>query len=207
MTALTGEKYQDMFVASYCARPEKKETWNDQARLLIKYYNARALCENDDISFIEYMKTKGDAFYLEKQPEWLMEIVPNTTVKREYGIHRSAQKIIDFLHGCLKQYMEETIYVEKTEEGETIRELQGVTKILDPVLLEEIIQYNDEKNADRIVAAELAIAQALKMDPIYGMTGGTEDDRIVSLFKRREKSQLFTESKGIFTRKKQKLFN
>jgi len=207
MTALTGEKYQDMFVASYCARPEKKETWNDQARLLIKYYNARALCENDDISFIEYMKTKGDAFYLEKQPEWLMEIVPNTTVKREYGIHRSAQKIIDFLHGCLKQYMEESIYVEKTEEGETIRELQGVTKILDPVLLEEIIQYNDEKNADRIVAAELAIAQALKMDPIYGMAGGIEDDRIVSLFKRHEKSQLFTESKGMFTRKKQKLFN
>ena len=206
MTALTGEKYQDMFVASYCARPEKKETWNEQARLLIKYYNARALCENDDISFIEYMKAKGDAFYLEKQPEWLLEIVPNTTVKREYGIHRSAQKIIDFLHGCLKQYMEEAIYVEKAEDGSTIRELQGVTKILDPVLLEEIIQYNDEKNADRIIAAELAIAQALKMDPIYGMSGGTSDERIASLFKKREKPQLFTESKGMFSRKKQKLF-
>ena len=66
MHEISGEKYQDMFVASYCARPDKKETWEEQARLLIKYYNARALCENDDISFIEYMKSKGDAHYLEK---------------------------------------------------------------------------------------------------------------------------------------------
>jgi len=27
--------------------------------------------ENDEISFIEYMKAKGDAHYLEKQPDWL----------------------------------------------------------------------------------------------------------------------------------------
>ena len=28
MHAISGDKYQDMFVASYCARPDKKETWN-----------------------------------------------------------------------------------------------------------------------------------------------------------------------------------
>jgi len=45
-------------------------------------------------------------------------------------------------------------------------------KIFDPVLLEEMIQYNEEGNFDRIIAAELAIAQAMKMDPIMGMIGG-----------------------------------
>ena len=135
MHDLTGEKYQDMFVASYCARPDKKETWEEQARLLIKYYNARALCENDDISFIEYMKSKGDAHYLEKQPQWLLEVVPNTTVKREYGIHRSARKIIDYLHTCLKRYMEDVIYSEKDEDGNTIKEVTGVSKMFDPMLL------------------------------------------------------------------------
>ena len=112
MHDITGEQYQDMFVASYVARPDNKDHWNEQARLLIKYYNARTLCENDDISFIEYMKSKGDAHYLERQPEWLKEIVPNTTVKREYGIHRSSQKIIDYLHTCLKKYIENPIFVE-----------------------------------------------------------------------------------------------
>ena len=207
MHDLTGEKYQDMFVASYCARPDKKETWEEQARLLIKYYNARTLCENDDISFIEYMKAKGDAHYLEKQPQWLMEVVPNTTVKREYGVHRSAQKIIDYLHNCLKKYMEEVIYREKDEDGNVTREQTGVSKIFDPVLLEEIIQYNDQGNFDRIVAAELAIAQALKMDPIMGKAGGSGDDRVKAMFASKQKNTLFSESRGMFNNtKKHKLF-
>jgi hypothetical protein len=205
MHEISGEKYQDMFVASYVARPDKKETWEEQARFLIKYYNARTLCENDDISFIEYMKSKGDAHYLEKQPEWLKEIVPNTTVKRDYGIHRSSQKIIDYLHTCLKKYMEAPIFVEKNEAGEVIREVLGVSKIFDPVLLEEIIQYNDQGNFDRIVAAELAIAQALKMDPIMGKIGGTSDERVASMFSKKRANVLFTEARGnMFGRSKNK---
>ena len=196
MHEISGEKYQDMFVASYCARPDKKETWEEQARLLIKYYNARALCENDDISFIEYMKAKGDAHFLERQPEWLKEIVPNTTVKRDYGIHRSAAKVIDYLHTCLKKYMESPIFVEKNDAGEVIREVLGVSKIFDPVLLEEIIQYNDQGNFDRIVAAELAIAQALKMDPIMGKIGGTSDERVASMFKKKRGNILFTDARN-----------
>jgi hypothetical protein len=207
MHDLTGEKYQDMFVASYCARPDKKETWEEQARLLIKYYNARTLCENDDISFIEYMKAKGDAHYLEKQPDWLKEVVPGTTVKRDYGVHRSAEKIRDYLHNCLKKYMGSVVYQEKDEDGKITKEVTGVSKIFDPVLLEEIIQYNDQGNFDRIVAAELAIAQALKMDPILGKVGGSSDPRLDAIFKPNNKNILFTESRGMFnTRKKSKLF-
>ena len=206
MHEITGEKYQDMFVASYCARPDKKEHWEEQARLLIKYYNARTLCENDDISFIEYMKAKGDAHYLEKQPQWLQEIVPNTTVKREYGVHRSAQKIIDYLHNCLKKYMEEKILIEKNDDGVIIKEVLGVSKMFDPVLLEEIIQYNDRGNFDRIVAAELAIAQALKMDPIMGKVGGSGDVRVKAMFASKNKNTLFSESRGLFNTKKRKLF-
>ena len=208
MHDITGEKYQDMFVASYCARPDKKEHWEEQARLLIKYYNARALCENDDISFIEYMKAKGDAHYLEKQPGWLKEVIPNTTVNREFGIHRSAQKIIDYLHSCLKKYTEETVYVEKNEDGVITREVTGMSKIFDPMLLEEMIQYNDDGNFDRIIAAELAIAQAIKMDPIFGKAGGTDDDRVKSLYtKKNNGNRLFSGSSQLFTSsRKNKLF-
>ena len=208
MHDLTGEKYQDMFVASYVARPDKKETWEEQARLLIKYYNARALCENDDISFIEYMKAKNDAHYLEKQPQWLQEVVPNTTVKREYGVHRSSDKIRDYLHHCLKKYMEEVLYTEKDDDGNIIKEVMGVSKIFDPVLLEEIIQYNDEGNFDRVIAAELAIAQAIKMDPIMGRVGGSGDVRVKALFEKKDRqSRLFPEvSGGLFMPRKRKLF-
>jgi len=207
MHAITGEKYQDMFVASYCARPDKKEVWEEQARLLIKYYNARALCENDEVSFIDYMISKNDAHYLEKQPEWLKEVVPNTTVRRDYGIHRSAEKIRDFLHGCLKKYTEQTLLVEKNEAGEIINEKKGMVKIFDPVLLEEMIQYNEDGNFDRIIAAELAVALAMKMDPIMGKVGSSRDARVMAMHPRIKKNKLFDESRGLFNnRPKQKLF-
>ena len=206
MHAISGEKYQDMFVASYCARPDKKETWEDQARYLIKYYNARALCENDEISFIDHMISKGDAHYLEKQPNWLKEIVPNTTVRRDYGIHRSSEKIRDFLHGCLKKYTEEIVHSEKNEEGEITSQTKGVAKILDPVLLEEMIQYNESGNFDRIIAAELAIALAMKLDPVIGRVGDNEDVRMKALHKRKKGNRLFTESRGLFGGSKHKLF-
>lgn len=207
MHAIAGEKYQDMFVASYCARPEKKETWDEQARLLIKYFNARALCENDEISFIDYMISKGDAHYLERQPEWLKEIVPNTTVRRDYGIHRSSEKVRDFLHGCLKKYTEDVIHTELDDEGEVISSVKGMSKILDPVLLEEMIQYNETGNFDRIIAAELAIGLAMKLDPMIGRVGAKEDERITSLYKTNKKNIIFTESRGLFGRKKNKLFS
>jgi hypothetical protein len=206
MHAISGEKYQDMFVASYTARPDKKETWEEQARLLIKYYNARALCENDEISFIDYMIAKGDAHYLERQPDWLKEIVPNTTVRRDYGIHRSAEKIRSFLHGCLKKYSEEVMHIEKDDDGNIISETKGMVKIFDPVLLEEMIQYNEEGNFDRIIAAELAIALAMKLDPIMGKIGAGGDDRIKSMFAPKKKNKLFTESRGMFNTRKNKIF-
>ncbi len=208
MHDINGEKYQDMFVATYVARPDKKEKWEEQARLLIKYYNARTLCENDDISFIDYMKAKGDAHYLEKQPEWLKEIVPNTTVSREYGIHRSADRIIEHLHGCLKKYSEEIVLEEKNENGNITRQIIGMHKILDPMLLEEMIQFNDEGNFDREVAASLAIAQAMKMDPIYGRAT-QENERAKSLYQgTKAKPTLFGETPSLFNKKKRthKLF-
>ena len=206
MHSISGEKYQDMFVASYCARPDKKETWEEQARMLIKYYNARTLCENDEISFIDYMISKGDAHYLERQPDWLKEIVPNTTVRRDYGIHRSSEKIRDFLHGCLKKYTEEAFHTERNEEGDVIGETKGMSKVFDPVLLEEMIQYNEVGNFDRIIAAELAIALAMKLDPLIGAVGAKGDPRVESLFKGKSKNLLFTESRGMFNTRKNKMF-
>jgi hypothetical protein len=102
--------------------------------------------------------------------------------------------------------MEETIYKETNDDGDTIKEIQGVSKILDPVLLEEIIQFNDDLNTDRLIAAELAIALAMKMDPLYGRVGEKQDIRIDSLYAKKKKNRLFSESSGIFNNKQRKLF-
>lgn len=210
MHDISSEKYQNMFVASYVARPDNKEVWEEQARLLIKYYNARTLCENDDISFIEYMKAKGDAQYLERQPDWLKEIVPNTTSTREFGIHRSSEKIRDHLRACLKKYLDEKLIVETDESGSVIKEHLGVVRVKDTMLLEEIINFNEMDNFDREVAASLAVALANHLDPIIGAIGGNGDARVKALFNRDrhnlEGSNMFSSQKSIFSKRKKKLF-
>lgn len=181
---IQSDRYQNLFVASYVARPESKDKWNETARLLIKYYNAYTLCENDEMSFIDHMIKKGDAVkHLAPQPQWLKEIVPNTSVRRDYGIHRSNERIRLHLDGLLKSYLDEVVF--KDEYTETL----GVTRIFDTMLLEEIIMFNSEEgNYDRVVAAELAIALADHLNPQFIVASEKQDPRIKSYFDRRKSS-------------------
>lgn len=175
---IQSDRYQNLFVASYVARPESKDKWNETARLLIKYYNAYTLCENDEYSFIDYMVKKGEAArYLAPQPSWLREIVPNTSVRRDYGIHRSSDRIRNHLDSLLKSYLDDVIY--KEGDNETL----GVTRVFDPMLLEEIINFNSEEgNYDRIVAAELAIALADHLNPQFVVASEKKDPRYEAYF-------------------------
>lgn len=212
MNSILGEGYQNMFVASYAARPESKDKWNETARNLIKYYNARTLCENDEMSFIDYMIAKGDGHYLEDQPEWLKEYVPNTTVKRPKGIHRSSLTIRNFLDGTFKSYLDEVINIEKDPvTGATIKETTGVSRIPDIMLLEEICKFSKDTknkvNTDRVVAAELAVALAFKLNPIIGAVGGGDDPRLKAMFTpKRSTAKLFTAQKPIFSKRKSRMF-
>lgn len=191
MHDIYSETFQNMVVATYTARPDEHDDWNETARNLIKYYNARALVENDEMSFINYMIYKGDERYLEEQPGWLKNIVPTSSVQRKYGIHRSNETIRDYLHGVLKNYLNEVIFREKGEDGSIIREVLGVTRIPDIMILEEIIKFNPDGNFDRIVALELAIALAKHLDPILGKVG--EENKLMQAYAkpRRKSGKLF----------------
>jgi hypothetical protein len=196
---IQSEKFQWMFVASYSARPKNIDDWHENARNLIKFYNAIGLSENDEMSFINYMIYKGDGHYLVDQPGWLKEIVPNTRVNRKKGIHRSSDKVRGYLDGILKKYLDEVIDRTKDGEGSIVSEVLGVSRILDPMLLEEIIRFDKDGNYDRVIAAELAIALAEHMTPQVRVDSTNVDPRTVSLYRKNRQS-----SNGIldYTKKK-----
>lgn len=208
--SITGEKFQDMIVASYTARPDDKSHWEEQARLLIKYYNAYALCENDELSFIEFMKSKNEAeIYLAPQPNFQKSLVNNSKLDRSFGVSRSSPKVQSFMNGLLKSYLEEVVSKEEDENGNTIHETIGVQRIFDYALLEEIIGYSDDANTDRIVAIECALALANELDPVYGAAKSHDQDkRLQSITKMdRPKNSLFSNNKkSMFGSKKRSLF-
>jgi hypothetical protein len=200
---ILSEKFQDMIVAYYVARPDNKEKWHEQARLLIELYNAKTLVENDEYSFIEYMKGINAApIYLERQPDWIKEVSPGSKVKREYGVHRSNRMIVEHLHDLLKKYLEQVVSVETDDEGVVTSKVLGVNKVFDPVLLDEISRFYPEANTDRIIAFELALAMAAHLDPILRISSLESDPRINSLFKQERKNSVFGSNIDIFSRKK-----
>jgi hypothetical protein len=209
MHDIVGEKFQDMIVASYVGRPGKVDDWNEQARLLIRYYNAFTLVENDDMTFIRYMQNKGDDYLLCDQPEWLKDVVPNSTVNRGKGIHRSSEKVRNFLRGCAKRYLDDIIHQERDEKGSVITEVLGVSRVLDAMLLEEIIKFNKDGNFDREVAFSLVCALADKMAPIGKVARTDTDPRYQSLYNRNKNqaSSLFNNRKNTFTHTKRRLFS
>lgn len=213
MHEIAGEKYQDMVVASYAARPKTQEDWEEQARFLLKYYNAFTLVENDEYSFVRYMQNKGDDWLLADQPEWLKDIVPNSTVNRGKGVHRTSDKMRNFLRGCAKRYLDDVIYRETDEKGSVIREVLGVSRIRDIMYLEEIIKFTGDKskggkNADREVAYSLVFSLADKMAPLGKIAKTESDPRYQSLYNKEKKNQssLFTNRKTTFSHSKRRLF-
>ncbi len=201
------EKFKNMFVAAYVARPEDKAKWNETARNLIKFYNARTLVENDEISFIDYMISKGDEYYLEPEPQYLKGLLKSSSVNRRYGIHRSAPAIANHLHTSFKSYTEEVIDMQRDKDtGAIIKETLGMTQILDPMLLEEIIKYHSDLNVDRIVAAELAYSLGSYLNRSMGIVSSVEEDnRMNSYNNGPKKGSMFTQQKTIFSPKR-KLF-
>ena len=203
------EKFKNMFVAAYVARPEDKAKWNETARNLIKFYNARTLVENDEISFIDYMINKGDEYYLEQEPQFLKGLLKNSTVNRKYGIHRSAPAILNHLHTTFKTYMEEVILQERDKEGSIVKETLGISQIQDPMLLEEVIKFNPDLNTDRVVAAELALSLGIHLNRSMGQVSSTEDDGRMTSYTNRSKNKksIFTQQTSTFSRNKRKMFS
>jgi hypothetical protein len=189
---INSEKFSDMLVAWYVARPALKSEWQEQARLLIKMYGAITLCENDEYSFIDYMVGKGDGHYMADKPEWIKQLIPTSTDKRPKGVSRASTQVRNMLDGTFKSYMDDEFHTERDEKGSIVVSLTGVSKIHDPMLLEEVVKYNNSKgNYDRIVAAELAIAQARKMDPYFTVSSTDEDPRLKSYFSKKGRSSTF----------------
>jgi hypothetical protein len=70
-----------------------------------------------------------------------------------------------------------------------------------------MIQYNEEGNFDRIIAAELAVAMAMKLDPVMGRVGAGGDARIQAMYSKKKSNKLFGSSNGLFSEtRKNKLF-
>lgn len=160
-------RFQESIVASYSARPKSIARWQEQVRLLLEYYQATILPENEEASFIRYFDGKNIGYYVEDGLDLAKQINPNTQVNRKKGLAATVPNI-RFGNGMIRNYCLEDITIGLDPHGEPIVK-KGIIRIKDRLLLKEIIAYQPGMNVDRIVGFRHALILAeskVKFHPV-----------------------------------------
>lgn len=151
-------------VASYIGRPRTPDDINRIAELLAELYNAEIMYENEVTHVKDYFTRIKKLHLLSLQPDTVIATATmNSKVKRVYGCHMS-EKMKDAGEKYIKQWLLEVKDID--EDGKEILNLQT---ILDPGLLEELIDYNREGNFDRVMSFMMLMFQLAEdsADKIY----------------------------------------
>jgi len=177
MTDVSGETYQNMVVASLASRPERMDSWHEDVEMLMDYYNATCFPENAAGTFIQYFERKNKGHMLGQGFNIAREINPKTRANqggKVYGLSPTVANI-NYCMSLMIEYCKEQIQIgTHPVTREPIYKL-GITRILDPVLLMEIIKYDPKDgNYDRIVAFRHALAFAKHLDKYYPVSNIAE---------------------------------
>lgn len=137
----TFESYYDVIVAEYTGRPNTADEYYENVRKLLLYYNAKLLYENERKGLYVYFEHKHQLNLLADQPDIIRNILQDSKVNRIKGIHM-VKAIKDEAEGWIKDWL-------ITDRGGGKLNLHT---ILSEPLLEELINYNDTGNFDRVIA-------------------------------------------------------
>ena len=162
VTDLLGGTFQDQLVASYAGRPDTMNKWHEQVELLMDYYNAVCMPENENGTFIQYFDNKYKGTMIADGYDMYKEIHPTSGINRPKGLPATV-KVIEHCMNLMIEYCKEEIVIGQDQNSMPIKSM-GVHRINDPMLLTEIIAYNEDGNFDRIVAFRHVLAYAKYLD-------------------------------------------
>ena len=185
------DEWGDRIVAIYTSRPDPHSKFHRWGHMLLEAFNAECLMENEDMEFKVFLDN------IRETERWLVpsfNIAGDITLKnnnrRMYGISPNGNKsaiINKVVNYCKNQV------VTVNEEGNEIFKL-GVELINDEMLLEEIINYKEGENHDRITTFGIALIQAHYLDANYIEARLAEPKR-EEVKKEPFKRKLFTETR------------
>jgi hypothetical protein len=145
---------RDKIVASWCGRFDDLNKTHERLELLIEWYNAWTIVENNISLFIQYMISRRKQKYLvpKSQIMFLKELQSNNNVYQEYGWRNVGTIFKTNLISYAVQFLEEHLDVETKPDGEIVKTIYGIERIPDIMLLKEMAAYRDGLNVDRMVA-------------------------------------------------------
>lgn len=145
---------RDKIVASWCGRFDDLKKTHERLELMIEWYRAWTLCENNVSLFIQYMISRRKQKYLipKDQVLFLKDLGSNRSVYAEYGWKNTGTLFKQHLLSYGIEFLKDEIDQVFGENGEVLKTHFGIERIPDPMLLTEMTQYEAGLNVDRLVA-------------------------------------------------------
>jgi hypothetical protein len=167
---------RDMIVASWCGRFDDLNKTHERLELLIEWYNAWTVVENNVALFIQYMISKRKQRYLVPKDMilFLKDIGANRNVFQEYGWKNVGTLFKGNVLSYGIEFLKEELDHETKENGDIVKTVYGVERIPDIMLLREMQAYRDGLNVDRLVAFCALIAFAKVQQSNRGLTKRVE---------------------------------
>lgn len=167
VTRIDGERTEtfierDKIVACWTGRFDDLQKTHERLELIIEWYNAWTLIENNISLFIQYMISRRKQKYLvpKSQIMFLKDLGANTNVYQEYGWRNVGTIFKAHLLSYLIQFLQEELDQETKPDGEIVKRTHGIERIPDIMVLKEMQKYEDGLNVDRLVALSALVAFA-----------------------------------------------
>jgi len=156
VTGIETETYiePDKIVAAWCGRFDDLNKTHQRLELIIEWYNAWTVIENNISLFIQHMIARKKQKYLvpKNQILFLKDLGANANVFQEYGWKNTGTLFKQHLLNYAIEYTKEELDVETKTDGTIVRTTYGIERIPDPMLLVEMQEYAAGVNVDRLVA-------------------------------------------------------
>lgn len=168
----------DKLVASWCGRFDDITKTHERLEILIEYYKAWTIVENNVSLFIQHMIHKKKQKYLvpKSQILFLKDLGSNNNVFQEYGWRNTGSLFKGHLINYGINFLTEEIDVATKEDGTIVKTTYGVERVPDPILLKEMQQYREGLNVDRLVAFCALVAFAKVQQSNRGMAHKVEKE-------------------------------
>lgn len=161
----------DKIVAAWCGRFDDLNKTHERLEKIIEWYNAWTVVENNVSLFIQYMISRKKQRFLVPKDQilFLKDLGSNANVYQTYGWKNTGVLFKQHLLSYGIQYLTEEIDQEIGEDGSIYRVKYGVERIPDPMLLKEMMAYQEGLNVDRLVSFCALIAFAKVQQSNRGM--------------------------------------
>ena len=145
---------KDKVVAAWCGRFDDINKTHERLELIIEWYNAWTLVENNISLFIQHMIAVRKQKYLvpKDQIMFLKNVGSNKNVLQEYGWKNTGTLFKNHMISYAIEFLKEEMDREIDEDGETTKITYGVERIPDIMLIKEMAEYHDGLNVDRLVS-------------------------------------------------------